>query len=118
MDYTPDGRLLITEKPGRLRIFADGALSDPVAGVPEVAYRNQGGLLDVAVDPNFADNGLVYLYFVEAAEEQPTDAAPDADPRLGPYVDENGWSSRPGRSSRRGRRRRCGSARALKRPSA
>ncbi len=56
MAYLPDGRLLITEKPGTLRIFADGKLSEPVEGVPAVAYRGQGGLLDVAVDPNFAQN--------------------------------------------------------------
>src|SRR5688572_15482160 len=56
----PDGRLLITEKPGRLRIFANGQLSAPVEGVPATSYRErkqeQGGLLDVAVDPNFAQN--------------------------------------------------------------
>jgi glucose/arabinose dehydrogenase len=41
--FLPDGRLLITEKPGRLRLYADGELSEPVAGVPKVAYRDQGG---------------------------------------------------------------------------
>src|SRR5690242_9976742 len=46
MAYLPDGRLLITEKPGRLRVFAEGKLSQPIPGVPEVAYRGQGGLLD------------------------------------------------------------------------
>ena len=55
MALLPDGRLLITEKPGRLRIFADGKLSAPIENVPKVAYRptpgEQGGLLDVAVDP-------------------------------------------------------------------
>jgi aldose sugar dehydrogenase len=73
----PDGRLLITEKPGRLRSFADGRLSEPVAGVPAVVYRGteqeQGGLLDVEIDPGFAQNGLVYLSYVEAAERQPSD---------------------------------------------
>src|SRR5687768_12509026 len=61
MAYLPDGRLLVTEKPGRLRIYADGRLSDPIRGVPAVAYREQGGLLDVAVDPYFARNRYVYL---------------------------------------------------------
>ena len=58
MALLPDGRLLITEKPGRLRIFADGKLSEPVQGVPKVVYRgtpsDQGGLLDVAIDPEDA----------------------------------------------------------------
>lgn len=83
MAFLPDGRLLVTEKPGRLRIFSKGALSEPVSGVPKVAYRGQGGLLDVEIDPAFARNGLVYLYFVEAAERQPADAKDPGDPRLG-----------------------------------
>src|SRR5687767_9767566 len=83
MAYLPDGRLLITEKPGRLRIFADGKLSEPVPGVPAVAYKGQNGLLDVAVDPNFAQNKFVYLSYTEAAEPQPPDAADAKEPRLG-----------------------------------
>jgi glucose/arabinose dehydrogenase len=87
--YLPDGRLLITEKPGNLRIYADGKLSEPVPGVPKVEYHDQGGLLDVAVDPNFAENGLVYLSYTEAAEQQPADAREEKDPRLGDYQDLN-----------------------------
>lgn len=71
MEALPDARLLITEKPGRLRIFDGQQLSPPLAGVPDVVHRNaddQGGLLDVAVDPDFASNGIVYLSYVEAAE--------------------------------------------------
>jgi glucose/arabinose dehydrogenase len=83
----PDGRLLITEKPGRLRFFSDGRLSEPIGGVPQVAYRGQGGLLDVAVDPGFASNGLVYLSYTEAAEQQPADARDPGDPRLGEFQD-------------------------------
>src|SRR6185369_3940062 len=65
----PDGRLLITEKPGRLRVWEKGRLSEPVQGVPSVVNRTpgeQGGLLDVDIDPNFASNQLVYLSYVEA----------------------------------------------------
>jgi glucose/arabinose dehydrogenase len=87
--YLPDGRLLITEKPGHLRIYAGGKLSEPVGGVPKVEYHDQGGLLDVAVDPNFADNSLIYLSFTEAAEQQPVDAREEKDPRLGEYQDLN-----------------------------
>jgi glucose/arabinose dehydrogenase len=89
MAYLPDGRLLITEKPGSLRIYSDNTLSEPVAGVPKVEYHDQGGLLDVAVDPNFADNGLIYLSYTEAAAQQPTDAREEKDPRLGVYQDLN-----------------------------
>jgi aldose sugar dehydrogenase len=89
MAYLPDGRLLITEKPGHLRIYADGKLSEPVSGVPQVEYHEQGGLLDVAVDPNFSENGLVYLSYAEAAEQQPADAREEKDPRLGEYQDLN-----------------------------
>jgi aldose sugar dehydrogenase len=87
MSALPDGRVLVTEKPGRLRLYSDGKLSEPISGVPAVAYRGQGGLLDVEIDPDFATNGLVYLYFVEAAETQPKDARDVHDPRTGPDFD-------------------------------
>jgi glucose/arabinose dehydrogenase len=67
--FLPDGRALVTEKPGRLRIVGtDGSLSAPLGGVPEVATESQGGLLDVALDPKFAENRLVYLSFSEPGE--------------------------------------------------
>ena len=65
----PGGRLLITEKPGRLRIWENGRLSEPVRGVPSVVYvrqGEQGGMLDVEADPNYATNHLVYLSYSEA----------------------------------------------------
>jgi glucose/arabinose dehydrogenase len=66
--FLPDGRYLITERPGRLRIAAaDGTLSAPVAGAPKVDAEGQGGLLDVALDPRFAENRLVYLSYAEPA---------------------------------------------------
>jgi glucose/arabinose dehydrogenase len=67
--FLPDGRLLVTERPGRLRVVTPaGAVSAPVAGVPAVNASGQGGLLDVALDPAFAQNRLVYLSFAEAGE--------------------------------------------------
>jgi glucose/arabinose dehydrogenase len=64
--FLPDGRALVTERPGRLRIVAtDGKLGEPLAGVPAVHAVNQGGLLDVALDPDFGANRLVYLSFAE-----------------------------------------------------
>lgn len=60
--FLPDGRALVTERDGRLRIVSrDGRVGPPVAGVPQVAAIGQGGLLDVALHPDFARNGLVYL---------------------------------------------------------
>lgn len=86
MAWLPDGRLLITEKPGRLRIFADGKLSEPVEGVPKAVYRgprDQGGMLDVEADPKFAENGWIYLSYVEGAEPQPEGLAAMDDYRFG-----------------------------------
>jgi glucose/arabinose dehydrogenase len=69
MTFLPDGRMLVTEKPGRLRIVtADGKLSEPVSGLPPVAARGQGGLLGVTLDPDFANNRLIYWSFSEPQE--------------------------------------------------
>ena len=68
--FLPDGGMLVTERPGRLRLVAqDGRLSKPLAGVPEVYENGQGGLLDVALDPDFAANQLVYLSYAEPGGE-------------------------------------------------
>lgn len=62
----PDGRMLVTERPGRLRyVGRDGALSEPITGTPRVWAEGQGGLLDVALDPDFGSNRLVYLSYSE-----------------------------------------------------
>lgn len=66
--FLPDGGTLVTERPGRLRLIGSAGLSEPIAGVPDVAARGQGGLLDVAIDPGFADNGLVYLSYSEPGQ--------------------------------------------------
>ena len=91
MAYLPDGRLLITEKPGRLRIFHRGTLSEPIQGLPSVAYRpsssEQGGLLDVAVDPEFAQNRRIYLSYSEEAPQRGATQAADDDPRFGGHLD-------------------------------
>jgi glucose/arabinose dehydrogenase len=69
MEFLPDGRMLVTERPGRLRVVtADGKLSPAVAGLPAVDARNQGGLLDVTLDPNFAANRLIYWSYSEPRE--------------------------------------------------
>jgi glucose/arabinose dehydrogenase len=64
--FLPDGRMLITERPGRLRIVSpNGTLSPALTGVPAVVSSSQGGLLDVVLDPAFATNAMIYLSFSE-----------------------------------------------------
>ncbi len=64
--FLPDGRLLVTERPGRLRIIERGQLlPDPVKGTPKVWVKQDGGLLDVEVHPRYAENGWIYLAYSE-----------------------------------------------------
>lgn len=68
--FLPDGRMLVTERPGQLRIVErDGRVSDPIAGVPDVHAEGQGGLLDVALDPAYASNRFIYLSYAEPRED-------------------------------------------------
>jgi len=71
MAFLPDGAgVLITERPGRLRLWQEGkGLSEPIRGVPEVYARGQGGLLDIALAPDFPQSRHVYLSYAEAGEE-------------------------------------------------
>jgi glucose/arabinose dehydrogenase len=68
--FLPDGRMLVTERAGRLRIVGrDGKLApQPVGGLPKIEEYGQGGLLDVALHPRFAENGLVYLSFADRGD--------------------------------------------------
>lgn len=67
--FLPDGRLLITERPGRLRVFANGKLDPtPVPGVPAVRAAGLGGLEDLALHPRFADNHLVYFTYIKPVD--------------------------------------------------
>src|SRR5262245_62704770 len=66
--FLPDGRLLVTERPGRMRIVAkDGKLSPALAGVPAVFARSQGGLHDVVLDRDYTQSGTIYFCFAEPA---------------------------------------------------
>jgi aldose sugar dehydrogenase len=66
MAFLPDGRILVTERPGRMRIVErDGRVSTPLEGVPEVHAQGQGGLLDVALDPAFEENRRIYFSYAE-----------------------------------------------------
>lgn len=76
IDFLPDGRMIVTERPGRLRLVTqDGRISGPIAGVPAVDGRGQGGLLDVTVHPDFADNRLVYLTYAEPGADRTNSTA-------------------------------------------
>jgi glucose/arabinose dehydrogenase len=67
--FLPDGRMLVTERAGRLRLAErDGRLSEPLQGVPQVLAGGQGGLLDVTLSPTFAEDRMVYLSFAEPGE--------------------------------------------------
>jgi glucose/arabinose dehydrogenase len=67
--FLPGGRMLVTERPGRLRLVGpDGRLSPPVSGVPDVYATGQGGLLDVTVAPDFTQSGTVYLTYAEPGD--------------------------------------------------
>ena len=67
IEFLDNETALITERPGRLRVVKNGVLqADPVKGTPSVLNEGQGGLLDVAIDPAFADNGWVYLSYSHA----------------------------------------------------
>ncbi|SRR5579885_797911 len=64
--FLPDGRMLVTERPGRMRIVSkDGKLSPPIAGVPPVAAVGQGGLLDAVLAPDFSQSRILYFTFAE-----------------------------------------------------
>ena len=68
--FLPEGGMLVAERPGRLRVVApDGRLLAPASGLPEVSATGQGGLLDVALHPNFATTRLVFLSFAEPRED-------------------------------------------------
>jgi glucose/arabinose dehydrogenase len=74
--FLPGGKMLITERPGRLRVLGtDGKLSEPVTGLPPVVARGQGGLLDVTLDPAFPKNNLIYWSFSEPKENNENNTA-------------------------------------------
>jgi glucose/arabinose dehydrogenase len=76
MTFLPDGRLLVTEKSGRLLVVnREGDTSPAVKNVPEVAYRGQGGMGDVILHPGFSDNALVYISYAEAGDDGLSGAA-------------------------------------------
>lgn len=63
VDFLPDGRIILTERPGRLRILDNGTLSAPIQNLPKLKSKGQGGLLDIAIDPEFEKNKTLYLSY-------------------------------------------------------
>jgi aldose sugar dehydrogenase len=75
MTFLPDGRLLVTEKKGALKVHTIGGATGNVSGVPTVAYGGQGGFGDVVLHPQFASNALVYLSYAEPGQNDTRGAA-------------------------------------------
>jgi glucose/arabinose dehydrogenase len=69
LGFLPDGRMLVTERGGQLRIIDGGVIGEPIAGTPDVYNEGQGGLLDLALAPDFESSGQIYLTFSERAED-------------------------------------------------
>ena len=69
LGFLPDGRMLVTERSGQLRIISDGVIGAPVEGTPDVYNQGQGGLLDLALAPDFETSGQIYLTFSERAAD-------------------------------------------------
>lgn len=81
--FLPGGNMLVTERPGRLRVVAaDGKLSEPVTGLPDIVAGGQGGLLDVVLDPDFGTNNTIYWCF-----SQPKEGANNTAVARGRFVD-------------------------------
>jgi glucose/arabinose dehydrogenase len=69
LGFLPDGRVLVTERSGQLRVINNGIVGEPIAGVPDVYDQGQGGLLDLALAPDFETSGRIYLTFAERAQD-------------------------------------------------
>lgn len=81
MAFLPDGGILVTERPGRLRLVRNGVLeAAPIAGLPTIYSKGLGGLMDIALDPHFAENRLIYFTYTKppAAGDTSTNTGPNA----------------------------------------
>jgi glucose/arabinose dehydrogenase len=87
--FLPDGRMLVTERPGRIRIIDHGKLSDPVKNTPIPYVRQDGGFFDIAISPDYKKNGWIYMTYSEVA---PGVAQPPADD---PKTPRSQWAAAP-----------------------
>ena len=75
MAFLPDGGILVTERPGRLRLVRNGVLqAEPIAGLPPIYAKGIGGLMDIALHPRFAENSLIYFTYVKDRPRRVTPA--------------------------------------------
>ena len=75
----PNGDFLINERPGTMRRFSKGVLSEPIQGVPDVVAKNQGGLLGLSLDPDFDDNKMLYFCYSSPGEGGATSTVASAE---------------------------------------
>ncbi|HEY0962097.1 MAG TPA: PQQ-dependent sugar dehydrogenase [Pseudomonadales bacterium] len=75
LEFLPDGRILVTEKPGTIQLVTQDGQKTEISGAPQVAYGGQGGLGDVKLHPEFEQNGMVYLSFSEAGPDETSGVA-------------------------------------------
>ncbi|MGV3590513.1 MAG: PQQ-dependent sugar dehydrogenase [Gammaproteobacteria bacterium] len=75
LEFLPDGRILVTEKPGTIQLVTQDGQKTEITGAPQVAYGGQGGLGDVKLHPEFEQNGIVYLSFAEAGPDETSGVA-------------------------------------------
>ena len=94
IDFIDPQTALITERPGTLRMVKNGQLLDPVAGTPQVVHEGQGGLMDVAIDPNYAENGWIYLaYSHEIAHIEGQRRSPAMTRIVRGHIRDNTWTN-------------------------
>ena len=95
IDFVDEQTAFVTERGGHLRVVKDGVLqSEPVAGTPTVLAEGQGGLMDVAVDPDYAENGWIYLAYSHALEGGEDTRRPPAMTRIvRGHVSDNTWTN-------------------------
>jgi glucose/arabinose dehydrogenase len=95
IDFLDPTTALITEKPGRLRVVSKGKLQpEPVKNIPKVLNEGQGGLMDVAVDPNYKENGWIYLAFSHVLDKKAGEERPGAMTKIvRGKIDNNTWTN-------------------------
>ena len=87
MAFLPDGRMIFTERAGRIRFLnKDGSVSEPVKGTPGVFVRQDGGMLDIALHPDFARNGWIYLSYTTVQPGYQVQPGDDAAPNMAPLT--------------------------------
>ena len=94
IDFIDKNTALITERPGDLRIVKNGKLqTEAVKNVPEVLHRGQGGLMDVAVDPDYEKNGWIYLAYSHVIDDPDSDRRPSMTRIVRGKIENNTWTS-------------------------